>query len=163
MAAHPDQTILKIVDATTTRLRSMTDNVAATKPGPNRWCKKEILGHLIDSASNNHQRFVRVLLAGELQFPGYTQDAWVNTQQYAQEDWQSLIDLWAALNRHLAHIISRMPADKMDSPCRIGEREAIPLADLIHDYIKHMEHHIKQLLISRHDSAELTITSNYWL
>ena len=137
--------ILRIINLEAGRFRHLSENEVSIKPSPDKWSKKEILGHLIDSASNNHQRFVRVLQVDELLSPGYTQNEWVRLQDYAHEDWPIIVDLWACLNQHLAHIISRVPLAKLSTLCRIGERPAITLETLINDYIKHMEHHLGQI------------------
>lgn len=127
------------------RLRDMSDADASNKPAPDKWSKKEILGHLIDSASNNHQRFVRAQLAGELRFPAYEQEGWARCQDYAHADWQGLINLWLAYNEHIAYIISRIPIEKMHSPCSIGNNDVVTLEFLIEDYLTHMNHHLRQL------------------
>ena len=75
----------------------------STRPSEKKWAKKEILGHLLDSASNNHQRFVRATLQGSLTFPGYDQARLVNLQRFSDVDWNFLVDFWAAYNRFLAH------------------------------------------------------------
>ncbi len=127
------------------RLRAMPEAEAAHKPAPERWSKKEILGHLIDSASNNHQRFVRAQLEGELTFPKYEQEGWARCQGYATADWSLLVDLWSAYNRHLAEVIARFPPDRLAAVCRIGEYEPATLAWLAEDYVRHMDHHLAQL------------------
>ncbi|MGA2763256.1 MAG: DinB family protein [Spirochaetia bacterium] len=145
MAAQFDRTIQEIVDRELPRLRLMQPKEVSASPAPGKWSRKEILGHLIDSASNNHQRFVRALLSEELRFPGYAQNDWVRLQAYADQEWQKVVDLWSALNRHLAHLISHIPAEKLATPCRIGDNAPITLEALIADYIRHVEHHLEQL------------------
>src|SRR4051812_1294199 len=86
-------------------LANISDADAARRERPGRWSKKEILGHLIDSAGNNHQRFVRLMIAPSLQIPDYEQEAWVSAQSYATESWPDLVNLWLLFNRHLLHII----------------------------------------------------------
>ena len=78
------------------QLRAMPDSAAASKPDPQRWSKKEILGHLLDSAGNNHQRFVRMQLEPRVELPGYEQDGWVRVQRYQDASWSDLIDFWVA-------------------------------------------------------------------
>lgn len=134
----------RIADAVP-RLRAMSEAEVAHKPAPERWSKKEILGHLIDSASNNHQRFVRAQLEGELTFPKYEQEGWARCQGYATADWSLLVDLWAAYNRHLAEVIARFPPDQLAAVCRIGEYEPATLAWLAEDYVRHMDHHLEHL------------------
>lgn len=133
------------VAALVPQLIAMSEADVAHKPSPDRWCKKEILGHLIDSAANNHQRFVRAQLQGTLSFPGYEQEAWVRCQAYASADWSLLVELWSSYNRRLADVIAQMPDRVMDVECRIGDREPVTLKWLVEDYVRHMEHHLSQL------------------
>jgi hypothetical protein len=137
--------LLGTVEREAARLRGMDGPSRSRRPRPGTWCPKEILGHLVDSAANNHQRFVRAALAGELAFPGYAQDGWVAVQRWADEDWTVIVDLWTALNRHLAHLLAGLPADAQSAPCRIGDRPAVPLAALAEDYLRHLEHHLASL------------------
>ncbi len=145
MSEPLDRTIQQIVDREGPRLRRLRPQDVSARPAPGKWSKKEILGHLIDSASNNHQRFVRAQLADELSFPGYVQNDWVRVQGYAEADWQGIVDMWVALNRHLAHIVGRLPAEKLRTQVRIGDNAPITLEALIADYIRHVEHHLEQL------------------
>lgn len=109
------------------------------------WSRKEILGHLIDSASNNHQRFVRALLQDELRWPGYDQQGCVRVQRYQDARWTDLIGLWAAYNRFLAHVLRGVPEAKRSTPCWIGEYARMTLEELAADYVIHLEHHLDQL------------------
>jgi hypothetical protein len=145
MSESFEQTINKIVDREAPRLRQMRPQDASASRAPGKWSRKEILGHLVDSASNNHQRFVLAQLAGELAFPGYAQNDWVRIQGYADEEWARVVDMWCALNRHLAHIVSRIPAEKLQTRCRIGDNAPMTLEALIADYVRHLEHHLEQL------------------
>ncbi len=145
MADSFDRTILAILDLEVPRLRLMQPRDVSVSPAAGKWSRKEILGHLIDSALNNHQRFVRAQLSDELSFPGYAQTDWVRLQGYADGEWQKLIDLWAALNRHIAQVISRIPSEKMRTPCRIGDGDPVTLEALIADYIRHVAHHLDQM------------------
>ena len=145
MKIEAPEAILAIRDREVGRLRAMGEPGVSRAPSPGKWCAKEILGHLIDSAGNNAQRFVRAQLSAELAFPAYEQEKWVAVQDYAHEDWGGLVELWCALNAHLAHVVSRIPAAKMATPCRIGGKEPVSLAAVIESYITHMEHHLAQL------------------
>ena len=128
------------------RLVDFSDDAVALKPAPNRWSKKEILGHLIDSAANNHQRFVRVQGAPRLEFPGYEQEFWVATQAYATAPWPDLVNLWLLLNRHLLHVMKAMPPAVLSHECIIGGRPAVTLEALAVDYLRHVDKHLAQLL-----------------
>jgi len=101
--------LARILGSVPPRLCNISESDAALRPAPGRWSKKEILGHLIDSAGNNHQRFVRAQFVPSLEFPGYEQEAWAAAQAYATEPWPDLVNLWLLLNRHLVHIIEAMP------------------------------------------------------
>jgi len=128
------------------RLADLSDDSVARKPAPNRWSKKEILGHLIDSAANNHQRFVRAQSTPRLEFPNYEQEFWVATQSYATESWPDLVNLWLLLNRHLLHVVKAMPAVVLSHECVIGGRPAVALEALIADYLRHVDNHMAQLV-----------------
>ena len=117
-----------------------------TRSGAGKWSRKEVLGHLIDSASNNHQRFVRAQLNGALNFPGYQQDGWNRAQQYQSEPWANLVQLWASYNRHLAHVIAAIPTDAGPRICVIGGGSPVTLEFLVTDYLGHLEHHLEQIL-----------------
>jgi hypothetical protein len=137
--------ILMLVDRVKDRFSKLSELEVSQKPVPDKWSKKEILGHLIDSASNNHQRFVRAQQVTELRFPVYKQVDWVKTQNYAAENWKDMLNLWIALNKHLAHIINQIPPEKLSVICWLGDNKPITVEELIVDYIRHVEHHLKQI------------------
>ena len=118
----------------------------SVRPSENKWAKKEILGHLLDSASNNHQRFVRATLQGSLTFPGYEQNALVDLQRFSDVDWNFLVDFWAAYNRFLAHVINSLPAEAAKVTCNIGDNKPATLGWIAQDYVEHLKHHLNQLL-----------------
>lgn len=134
-----------ILESMPQRLGAIPDAEASLQPAPGRWSKKEILGHLIDSASNNHQRIVRALLAPRVEFPAYAQDSWVAAQSYASEPWPDLISLWSALNRHLLHVIRTMPETAHRHEIAFGGNPPIALSALIGGYLNHLEHHLEQV------------------
>jgi len=101
------------VEGAAVRFTGLTEGEAVRDRGPDKWVKKEILGHLIDSAINNHQRFVRAQFANPFSGPGYEQQAWVQVQRYRERPWCELVELWVALNRHVAAVIKRVPAEKL--------------------------------------------------
>ena len=92
--------LARIIATTPQRLVDIAEDDASQPPAPGHWSKKQILGHLIDSASNNHQRFVRAQLASSYDGPTYQQESWVSTQGYAAESWPDLVNLWLLYNRH---------------------------------------------------------------
>ena len=119
---------------------------AARQPAAaDSWSKQEILGHLIDSAVNNHARFVRAQLQAEVRLPAYDSPEWVRVQDYAAAEWPALVELWAAFNRHLAHVLDRIPSHRMSVPCRIGDAAPVTLQALIVSYGDHLLHHLQQI------------------
>jgi hypothetical protein len=109
------------------------------------WSRKQLLGHLIDSASNNHQRFVRASLQPSLNFPGYDQNGNVRTQQFQQASWPMLVDLFLSYNRFLAHVLATLPEDKLQTVCRIGAERPTTLEALAKDYVRHTAQHLRML------------------
>jgi hypothetical protein len=103
------------------------------------------MGHLIDSAANNHQRFVRGQLVDELVDPGYAQQGWVDSQRYAERPWVDVVELWAAYNRHLAHVIAAVPEARRAAPIRIGGDAPMTLSEVALDYVAHIQHHLRQI------------------
>src|ERR1019366_5558765 len=101
------------------------------------WTRKEALGHLIDWAAAHQQWFARALTEPELTAAGYPEDGWLSAQQYNDLPWWELVDLCVSLNRLLLHAIARIPEEKMDTPCRIGIAEPIPLQELVRRYVAH--------------------------
>ena len=120
-------------------------DAAARRADTRSWSPKEVLGHLIDSAANNHQRFVRAQKADALTFPGYEQNQWVSSQGYQDADWAHLVALWTHLNLHLADVIARIPPSKYSVPCTIGGDAPVPLEAIVVGYRNHLHHHIAQI------------------
>jgi hypothetical protein len=135
----------RVIEDAGARLRAIPELSAARKTAPSSWSIKEILGHLLDSAANNHQRFLRARGPGNLAFPGYEQEAWVRMQDYQSRPWAELIDFWVLFNRHLAHTIERIPADALNTTCLIGTGKPVTLGFLIDDYLQHLRHHLDQI------------------
>ncbi|GAA0550731.1 DinB family protein [Chitinophaga japonensis] len=132
------------IAAAVPRLQQFTGEEAAIAPAPGKWCKKEILGHLIDSALNNHVRFIRAQ-QGPLEAPGYDQDFWVQAQQYREAGWDTLIHTWAAINRNLARAMALIPAEALQQTCKIGNNAPATLEYWVQDYLAHLQHHLRQL------------------
>ncbi|WP_263350724.1 DinB family protein [Acidicapsa acidisoli] len=137
--------LLAAIDAAEPRLRVVSEAESLVPLLAGGWSRKQLLGHLIDSASNNHQRFVRALLAEALEFPRYDQDGNIRVQAVQETDWLLLVSLWASYNRYLAHVIARIPAGKLETVCRIGAGEPVTLRFLAEDYLGHLVHHLGQI------------------
>ena len=140
--------LIAVIDTAEPQLREISTAESAKPVLPGGWSRKQVLGHLIDSASNNHQRFVRAALQPSLEFPGYDQDGNVRFQAPQEADWPLLVSLWATYNRYLAHIIARLPASKLETLCRIGSGEPATLSFIVTDYVRHLLHHLDQIGIA---------------
>ena len=130
------------------QLRAIPD---AGTTRPNRasgsgWCQREEIGHLIDSAVNNHGRIVRAALQPSYDGPGYEQDGWIVAHRYIDIPWPELVDIWHAHNRILIPVVTHIPNAKLDTPCTVGHGAPVTLGFLIDDYVVHMQHHIDQIL-----------------
>jgi len=135
----------RAIDEAKAELREITDREAGARPAPDKWSKKEELGHLIDSATNNHVRFVRAAIEPEYRGPGYQQNDWVNLHGYSEMPWDEIIDFWENYNSFLVGLVRRIPEDKLRTPCVVGNSETVTLAFLIEDYVLHMQHHLDHI------------------
>ena len=126
-------------------LISMDDEEFSSKPDPITWSKKEIIGHLIDSATNNHQRFVRIQFE-ETPVINYDQNNWNKFNFYQQINGQQIISFWTIYNRQLAALIKLIPEENLKRECSVGDK-VFTLGFLIADYLEHLEHHLRQVVI----------------
>ena len=133
------------VDRAAAYLSTLGEGEVVRCDGKSKWVKKEVLGHLIDSAANNHQRFVRAQFGNPFTWPGYDQEAWVSLHRYRERPWAELLGLWVALNRQIAAVMEGVPAETLATVCHIGEADAASLEWWMRDYLRHLKHHLGQL------------------
>ena len=136
--------LASVVEHALPRLNAISDDAASKKPAPGKWSMKEILGHLIDSAANNHQRFVRLQLQSEISLPGYDQDNWVRLNRYQHEEWTQIVALWSAYNRHLVSVIESLDDAALGHVWHAPDGD-VTLEFIAADYVRHLEHHLKQI------------------
>jgi hypothetical protein len=142
---HTIEKLQEIISAYTPKLYAIDQQIFSAKPRPEKWSRKEIMGHLIDSAQNNARRFV-VAQYEDVPRIVYRQDDWVaisNYQHYPSED---LIALWALFNKHICIILANTSAETAKKTCAINDPEPHTIAWLAEDYVKHLLHHLHQVL-----------------
>ena len=122
---------------------NVNESEYSVKPAPGKWSRKEILGHLIDSASNNMQRFIRGQYESGSSIT-YDQDIWVRLNGYKEAPLSELITLWFLLNRQILRIMEKMPAGNLEKTSRIGQEDHT-LVWLMEDYVRHLKHHLAQI------------------
>lgn len=147
----------QIVLGSVESLREISAMTFNEKPSPEKWSKKELLGHLIDSAYNNHQRILRAESQKNLVFIGYDQDEWVKRNNYQQRDRDEVLKLWEGVNYHLGMLISGLNKDLLEEKTSAHNFDEIcfnslesgtltSLSYLIEDYLNHLEYHLEQLI-----------------
>jgi hypothetical protein len=146
-----------VVDAAAEQLLAISELRSQLSSNEGQWSAKQVLGHLIDSAANNHQRFVRAQFTPDLIFPGYDQEQWIKVQRYEEEPWPALVELWRSYNEHLGHVIANISQSDLTRPRHphnldeiawrtVSPEEPTTLEYLIRDYIGHLQNHLDQLL-----------------
>lgn len=133
-----------IVEKVPSVLTQISEEKMSEKPGSNKWSKKEIIGHLIDSATNNHQRFVRGQFE-DIPEIHYDQNKWNECSFYQQMDSKQIISFWTSYNRQLIEIIKRIPIDNLNRQVNISDN-SLTIENLIIGYVEHLEHHLKQVV-----------------
>ena len=142
VSTHLRQTVYLVLPL----LKNILDEQATEKVQPRKWSKKEVLGHLLDSACNNQQKFLRTMILPELKFVGYQQNEWVSLQNYNAVNWKTLIAWWVNANEHIAHIIENVPKETLQHTIKIVDDGPFTLEFIMTDYVEHLKHHLKQIL-----------------
>jgi hypothetical protein len=133
-----------IITLTPKMLTEISEENMSTKPSPTKWSKKEIIGHLIDSATNNHQRFVRGQFENIPEI-SYDQNNWNEFSFYNQIESKQIISFWTIYNKQIIEIIKRIRKENLEKQIKIGNN-ILTLELLIIDYVEHLEHHLKQII-----------------
>ena len=145
------------IDSASEKLTQLEETESERPRAEDHWSSKQIIGHLIDSATNNHARFVVGQLKDDLVFAGYDQDGWVRTNHYQERAWSDLVQLWRSYNLHLHHLMTHADQAKLSTPCTlhtlqeiafktVPKAEPVTLEYLMKDYVDHLKHHLAQIL-----------------
>jgi hypothetical protein len=138
--------LTRVVAEVSGAFREMSGLEWTLSRGETAWTRLEILGHLIDSARNNHERVARAVAQGELAWPGYDQDEMVRVHRYGLAAPGFLVTVWEAQNLAMARLVGLIPEERLGAMCRIGDEAPVTLEYLAHDYVAHMQHHLRQIL-----------------
>jgi hypothetical protein len=144
------------IDEGVTIFRGVSEERTTTRTAPDAWCAREVIGHLIDSACNNHRRFIINQDADRLVVDPYQQDVWVARQRYADTPAAELVPMWVAYNRHIAHVIEAMPDEVLNRGrgpmghfsfpySGMPASDIVTLRHLVEDYVGHIHHHFNQI------------------
>lgn len=133
-----------IIETVPSILAEIAEEKMSLKPFPDKWSKKEIIGHLIDSATNNHQRFIRGQFENIPEIR-YDQNKWNEYSFYQQIDSKQIISFWTIYNKQLIEIIKLIPTENLKRQIKVGEN-LLTIEFLIADYVEHMEHHLNQVI-----------------
>jgi len=131
-----------------TEIVNATDEVEFNlKLAPNKWSKKEILGHLCDSALNNHARFVKIIISSyPIAIQGYTQDDWVRVNDYQnQYEKSDVLSLWQNINRTILRVLRKAETSDFQKKCVLPDQKEVTLEWLLNDYVAHLIHHLEQI------------------
>lgn len=134
----------ELVNRAAVLLPQISDAEFSRKVSPEKWSKKEILGHLIDSATNNHHRFIRAQYEANPAI-SYDQNEWNKFNFYQEIESAQVIHFWIVYNKQLLEIIQRIPEENLTKHVKVGE-SLVTLEFIIIDYVRHLEHHLKQII-----------------
>jgi len=145
MIQHSIQRLRFLIEFIPNRLLEMSGEAFSVKHSPEKWSKKEILGHLIDSAANNHHRFIRAQFESPFTIESYQQNEWNQRNHYQELEREHVISFWKIYNQQLLEVIQRIPASQLAHICILNGSKQVTLAWLIGDYVEHLEHHLNQV------------------
>ena len=134
-------------------LMMKSQTLSDVKLDSDKWTLKEIVGHLIDSASNNHQRFVRLQIDKEIALPGYGAEEWVSLSNIQNLDYRFVVEFWKMYNTFLINLIKNIKPRSMKNVWKIKDGEKYTLEFLIEDYFTHMKSHF-QMFMDRQQEIE---------
>ena len=140
-----------LIDQLPARLTNLSADRVQRKASSSQWSLKEELGHLLDSAANNHQRIVRAQLEDNPAMPEYDGDQWVTLHRYQDRDWSSLIAIWVGLNRQLLAAAEAVPDSAWSRTCTIADSAPLTLRFVFDDYLDHMMQHLRHMGVETDD------------
>jgi DinB superfamily len=135
-----------IITTFSQRITEIPETDFSAKPTPTKWSRKEVLGHLIDSAENNLRRFI----CGQYETPPpkikYEQNFWVSVNQYQTTPSKDVIENWRLINLKICRVLQQMPPENYSKTCDFADGKFLTLEWLAIDYVKHLKHHLNQII-----------------
>lgn len=147
------QELQEIIDLFSQKIAAIPEAEFSAKHAPNKWSKKEVLGHLTDSAQNNLRRFICGQYDTTPPKIVYEQDFWVKANDYQAKRSSDVILLWRLVNEQICSALRTMPAANYSQSCDTGKQEEQlhSLQWMAEDYVKHMKHHLNQIIPGSYD------------
>lgn len=133
------------IESAGARLGAISEDSAGQPSRPGGWLRKQELGHLLDSAQNNHQRIALAAINGGYEGPAYAQNAWVDLHAYDGLSWEHLLRHWQERNWMLGRLITHLPEQSLSAPVQIGNDPTMTLEAWIDDYLRHLDHHVSTI------------------
>jgi len=142
----------QLVDEFSNKINDIPEEIFSAKPRPEKWSKKEVLGHLIDSANNNLRRFICGQYESSPKIT-YQQDFWVAANNYQNIKKENVIQLWGLLNEQICEVLRTMPVENAGRTCDTGKDnvQLLSIEWLAEDYVKHLKHHLNQIISGSFD------------
>ena len=142
--------MLRLIDVWEPRLAALSNDVITNRRNKQNRTIKQILGHLVDSASNNTHRIVHLQYQpSPLIFPDYANfgnnDRWIAIQDYQTENWSDLVQLWKYSNRHIVHVMNHVNTDKLSNEWISATGEYVSLKNMLIDYLRHFKLHLGEI------------------
>lgn len=144
------QSMLELIEAWEPRLLSLSEEITSNRRNNQNRTIRQILGHMVDSASNNTHRIVHLQYReSPMIYPNYAtngnNDRWIAIQDYQNEDWHNLVQLWKFSNLHIVHVIRNVNPEKLESQWISGENELVSLQQNIEGYLPHFKLHLAEI------------------
>jgi hypothetical protein len=149
--------LLCLIDEWTSKLLTLSEDIITLRKNSQNRTIKQIIGHMIDSASNNTHRIVHLQYQpSPLIYPDYANlgnnDKWITIQNYQTENWNDLLQLWKYSNIHIVHVINNVNFEKLDNQWITALNKSVSLKEMIMDYLRHFKLHIAEIdeLLNKH-------------
>jgi hypothetical protein len=145
--------LTNIITTFSNRISELPEAEFSIKNNPAKWSKKEVLGHLIDSAENNLRRFICGQYESEPPKIRYDQNYWVNANDYLNSPASDIIANWKLINLKICRVLNSMPRENYSKLCDTGKESPNlhTVEWLAIDYVKHLKHHLNQIIPASFD------------